>query len=72
MKIAEQIDAALAEVTEAEASLEVLLGGLQGGPRAEKVSVSEVVSEAFVRLRAARLTLSKLREELARESVPDT
>ena len=71
MNVKEQIDAALIEVTEAENALERVLADLTAGPRAEKVSVSEVVAEAFTRLRAGRLALSKLREALARDSSSD-
>jgi hypothetical protein len=60
--ITEQLDAALLEVTEAENALSVVLAELEGGPRAEKVTVSEKVAEAFTRLRAARIALSKLRD----------
>jgi hypothetical protein len=65
MKITEQIDAALVEVTAAEGALEALLRDLNAGIRAEKVKVSEAVEGAFTRLRNSRMTLSKLREELA-------
>lgn len=62
--IAEQIDAALAEVTAAEQALELVLRELRAGVRAEKVTVSEAVENAFTRLRNSRMTLSKLRGEL--------
>jgi hypothetical protein len=64
MKIKEQIDAALSEVTEAENALASVLRDLNSGIRAEKVTVSEAVEKAFTRLRNSRQTLSKLREEL--------
>ena len=64
MKITEQIDAALTEVTAAESALEGLLRDLNAGIRAEKVKVSEAVENAFTRLRNSRITLSNLREEL--------
>lgn len=69
MNIAEQLDAALLEVTRAESALEIVLSELQAGPRAEKVTVTEKVAEAFSRLRAARVALSTIRDEVARDSV---
>ena len=66
--ITEQLDADMLEVTEAENALGVVLDELEGGPRDEKVTVSEKVAEAFTRLRAARIALSKLRETVASEA----
>lgn len=65
MNITEQIDAALSEVTAAEAALATLLQDLRSGVRAEKVTVSEAVEQAFARLRRSRIALSQLREQLA-------
>lgn len=62
--ITQELDAALAEVTEAEAALDVVLRELRAGVRAEKVRVSEAVENAFTRLRNSRTTLSRLRERL--------
>lgn len=67
--IAEQIDAALVEVTEAEAALDVVLRELRAGVRAEKIRVSEAVDNAFTRLRNGRLTLSRLRERLTTDKI---
>lgn len=59
-----KLDIALSEVTAAETALEIVLQGIRGGLRAEKVTVSAAVEEAFVRVRAARAKLAELREEL--------
>lgn len=67
MNVTEQVDAAIAEVTQAEDALAGLLRALEAGVRAEKVAASEAVTQAFTRLRSARLALSNLREVLARE-----
>lgn len=64
MNVTEQIDAAIAEVTAAEAALDMVLRELRSGVRAEKVTVSETVERAFARLRKSRETLSQLREAL--------
>ena len=69
MNIAEQLDAALVEVTQAEDALGIVLSELESGPRAEKVTVSEKVAEAFTRLRAARIALSKIREAVERDPI---
>jgi hypothetical protein len=71
MSITEKIDAALAEVTAAEAALAELLQDLRAGVRAEKVKVSEAVETAFERLRRSRVALSELREQLAAERKED-
>lgn len=67
--IAKQIDAALVEVTEAEAALDIVLRELRAGVRAEKIRVSDAVDNAFTRLRNGRLTLSRLRERLTTEKI---
>ncbi len=59
-----KFEAALAEVTAAESLLESVLRELRAGPRAEKVTVSTTVENAFVRLRAARATLAELSEQI--------
>jgi hypothetical protein len=53
---------ALSEVALAEAALETALAALVGGPRAEKVAVTNVVAEAFTRLQVAHHELSKMRD----------
>ena len=58
----EKIDAAIAEVTAAEEALGSLLGELRAGVRAEKVTVTVAVQEAFERLRKARAFLAGLRD----------
>ncbi len=61
-ELREKLDAALQEVTAAEAALEGLLRELQVAPRAEKVTVTQIVETAFRRLRTAREQLAKLHE----------
>ncbi len=62
-----KIDFALAEVDAAETALATLLLELRRAPRAEKVTVTEVVENAFTRLRTARQELARLHELLAAE-----
>jgi hypothetical protein len=61
-ELREKLDAALAEVTAAEKTLEGLLRDLQVAPRAEKVTITQIVETAFRRLRTAREQLAKLHE----------
>ncbi len=62
-----KIDAALTEVGAAEAALAALLLELRRAPRAEKVTVTEVIENAFARLRAARQELARLHDLVADE-----
>lgn len=68
MNIKERIDAALSEVTAAEAALDSVLQELRAGVRAEKVTISAAVEQAFTRLRKSRVVLAKLRDEVDSES----
>lgn len=61
------LNAALAEVTAAEGVLETTLRALGGGNRAEKVTVTTDVSDAFARLRRAHEELTRIRDLLDRE-----
>jgi hypothetical protein len=61
-ELKERLEAALAEVTAAEKSLESLLGELRGGKRAEKVTITLAVESAFGRLRTAHAELARLRD----------
>jgi hypothetical protein len=62
-ELRQRLTAALSEVSLAEEALETTLHELgNGGPRAEKVAVTAVVSEAFARLRRAHEELNRLRE----------
>jgi hypothetical protein len=62
-KLRDRLTTALSEVTLAEAALETALRELgSGGPRAEKVAVTAVVTEAFARVRRAHQELNDLRE----------
>jgi hypothetical protein len=55
---------ALAErnIEEAESALEAVLALIDVAPRADKVTVSQAVEEAFERLRAARSILKSLHD----------
>jgi hypothetical protein len=57
-----KLDTALGEVTAAEGQLEAVLRELRSGVRAEKISVTAAVEQAFNRLRNARAELARLRE----------
>ena len=62
-KILTRIVSAKSHVEKAEEELEQLLAEIRAEPRANKVSVSEIVQEAFVKLRSAQrhvLELEKL------------
>lgn len=62
-ELRQRLTAALSEVSLAEAALETTLRELgNGGPRAEKVAVTAVVSEAFQRLRRAHEDLNRVRD----------
>ena len=67
--ITERLDAAIEEVTLAEGVLAGLIRDLEAGVRAEKVLSSEVVTQAFARLRTARAALAEVREAIARDPV---
>jgi hypothetical protein len=58
-----RLSVALSEVALAERVLETTLRELgSGGPRAEKVTVTTIVADAFARVRKAREELSRVRE----------
>jgi hypothetical protein len=57
-----KIDKARQRLTRAEEELEIAMRALQGGPRAEKVKVSDLIKDAFDELRAARADLAGLDE----------
>jgi hypothetical protein len=61
-ELREKLDGALTEVGAAEEALDELLKNLRSAPRAEKVTVTEVVETAFARLKTARAELAKMRE----------
>jgi hypothetical protein len=64
-ELKEHLEAALAEVMAAEKSLESLLGELRGGKRAEKVTITLAVENAFGRLRIAHAELARLRDAVS-------
>ncbi len=67
-ELRERISAALTEVTTAESALEKALRAIGNAePRAQKVAVTEVVSDAFARLRRAHEALEVLRDVIDRE-----
>ena len=65
-----EITAAHAEIVQAADALQALLGDLEAAPRAEKVTVSRVLREAFERLRLARARLAQLQELIADNAAP--
>jgi len=62
VELRQRLDAACSEVTFAESALETALRELGSGPRAEKIAVTAVVSDAFARLRLAHAELLRLRD----------
>lgn len=65
----DKIERARNEVVSAESDLERLLGALEAVPRAQKTAVSQVVEEAFKKLRAAKTDLVDLQTLVT--STPD-
>lgn len=66
-EVKEAIRKVAAEIDDAEANLATVIATLEALPRAEKVSVSEVVRAAFDRLRAAQTRLGELERQLAED-----
>jgi hypothetical protein len=65
-RILQEVRAAKNGVAEAEGDLAKLLRAIQGGARAEKITISETLQAAFDKLRTARqhlVTLEKLAGE---------
>ena len=60
----EEIKGANNEIAKAADALQTLLGDLEAAPRTQKVTVSEVVREAFERLRRAKARLVELQKLL--------
>jgi hypothetical protein len=67
-ELLEEIARANSEIVQAADALQALLHDLEVAPRAEKTTVSCVVSEAFERLRRARARLTQLQELMAEDS----
>ena len=61
-ELRQRLTLAISEVSLAESALEAALDTLNARPRAEKVTVTAVVTDAFTRLRSAHAELEKLRE----------
>lgn len=65
-----KLDAAKAQIGVAERELEQALHGIHSASRAEKTKITEVVEDAFKRLRAAKADLLELEVLIEREE-PD-
>jgi hypothetical protein len=63
-----KVDTATQEVSDAAEALAKLLSDLQKAPRAEKTTISNIVEEAFTRLKTARTALSDVKKILAKEA----
>ncbi len=61
-ELKKRLEAALTEVGLAEKALERALKALKAQPRAEKVAVDKIISEAFIRLRTAHTALLEVRQ----------
>jgi len=68
-ELLEEITKANSEITYAADALQTLLRDLEILPRAEKTTVSRVISEAFERLRRARARLAQLQALVAEDPV---
>jgi hypothetical protein len=66
----EKLISAKTALTAAETDLERALAEISVAPRAQKVTVSEVVADAFDKLREARKEIAAL-ETLVREEEPE-
>ena len=64
-KLLADLHSANKQVAEAETQLATLLRELQGGIRAEKVTMSKALEEAIVKLRSARRLLESLEKPVA-------
>jgi len=62
--VAANIQKVKSEISDAEAELQKLIGAIQTLRRAEKVTVSKVVGEAFEKLRSANARLGDLEKRL--------
>jgi hypothetical protein len=58
----DELEAAVAEVSAAEQALDTVLSELRAGVRAEKVTITAAIENAFTRLRNSRSALAKLQE----------
>ncbi len=66
LEVPVEISAAADSIKDAERALGAALAAIKASPRAEKVTVSQALEEAFEQLRAARAILSSL-EDLEEE-----
>jgi hypothetical protein len=62
-----KVTTATQEVSDAAAALDKLLKDLKTAPRAQKTTISQIVEEAFSRLKTARVALSDVQKILAKE-----
>jgi hypothetical protein len=63
-----KVTSATEEVGDAATALDKLLKDLKTAPRAEKTTISNIVEEAFTRLKAARVALSDAQKIIAKEA----
>jgi hypothetical protein len=58
--IVAKLDAAKKDILQAEADLEKAMKDIQVAPRAEKLGISKVLEDAFVKLKAAKTLLTDI------------
>jgi hypothetical protein len=68
-RLRSRLSEAKEQLTEAETELGKTLRAIRSGPRAHKTTISKVVEDAFIKLKAAKAKLSELEKLLASESV---
>ena len=62
-----KVHTAATEVSESVDDLAKLLAALKAAPRAEKMTISKIVEEAFLRLKNARVALTDVEKLLLKE-----
>ncbi len=67
----EKIERAKNDVTSAESDLERLLTELAANERAEKTTISQVIEEAFTKLRSAKSDLAELEQFIVASAKSD-
>ena len=68
-RLRSRLSEAKEQLTEAETELGKTLRAIRSGPRAQKTTISKVVEDAFIKLKAAKAKLFELEKLLASESV---
>lgn len=66
-----KVKLAATEVSESASNLDKLLSDLAAAPRAEKTTISQVVQDAFARLKHARAALLDVEKLVAMEAEDD-